>query len=98
MIIDYLDWILSFLTVVSIYLTQQPNRKLHKYPSLIGVCMQPLWLWFSIHHELYAFVLLAIVYSWVWGYGFYIHWIKKDNAHKCNACGRPYDQQEQNIN
>lgn len=66
---------IAFTGAVAVFLTQcRPS--LARYACLFGMAGEPAWFYSSGHAHQYGVMTLAVWYTFAWGKGIFVHWIK----------------------
>ena len=62
--------------LVAVFLTQDHRVKWRRYACLFGMAGQPFWFYSSWVAEQWGIFVLTIFYTWAWGKGIRLHWMK----------------------
>lgn len=60
-----------------VYLSQQSNKNLQRYASILGLIGQPFWFYAMYKSQQWGVFLLCFAYTYAWALGFYNNWMKK---------------------
>lgn len=64
----------------AVWLSQDRQSSKRKYACLFGLLGQPFWFYTTYQAEQWGIFMLTFFYTFAWGKGFYLFWIKKDNT------------------
>jgi len=53
------------------------EEKIRKWAYVCGLLSEPFWLITLIYHQQWLILFTVMGYTYGWGHGFYLHWIKK---------------------
>lgn len=63
--------------VTAVYLSQDLRFAWRRWASVFGLIGQPFWVIETYQAQQWGILALCAMYSWSWGRGFYVHWIKQ---------------------
>ena len=63
---DFTQLVIGLLGSLAIFLTLRGHKKLG---SVIGIIIQPFWIWMSLDKHLPGVFVVSIIYLVVWIYG-----------------------------
>lgn len=65
-----------FFSATSILLVNFKNRNISKWGCILGMCSEPFWFYATIKNFQWGMFLLTCFYTYSWGQGIYVFWIK----------------------
>lgn len=71
---------ITALSLLAVWLSQDPNEARRRYACLAGLAAQPFWFAIQWSHGLYLLSALSLIYAALWMRGVRTHWITR-NAH-----------------
>lgn len=63
--------------VTAVYLSQDPRPARRRWASVFGLAGQPFWIAETLAAQQWGILALCALYTWSWGRGFYLGWIRK---------------------
>ena len=83
-VFDYLDIISQVMIPITgisaVWLSQSSDPAYRKYAPVLGLVGEPFWLSSAIIHSQWGIFVLGLFYTFAWGRGFWIQWIKTSGA------------------
>jgi len=68
---------IALFGVIGIWLSQDASAARRKWACIFGIVGQPFWFYATWTAEQYGMFGLCFLYSYAWGKGVYVNWIKK---------------------
>lgn len=65
-----------FTGVVAVFLSQSSKENNRKFASIFGLLGQPFWMYTTYHSQQWGIFLMTFLYTFSWGKGFWLFWIK----------------------
>lgn len=65
------------LGVGAVYLANDPRESWRRWASVVGLASQPFWFYATIKAHQWGIVAAAVLYTCMWGRGFYHAWVKR---------------------
>jgi hypothetical protein len=69
---------IAVLGLTAIFLTQSRHAGRRKWACILGLGGQPFWFWATGAAEQWGMFALCFLYTWAWGKGVWVHWIKPE--------------------
>lgn len=67
--------IIALCGITSVYLSQDPRRSWARWACIAGLISEPFWLMAAYKAGQWGVGVMAVVYTFGWGRGYYYHWI-----------------------
>jgi len=74
----YIDFAIILTSVMAIFMSQ--SKAYHKYSSLFGLMGQPFWIYTTYNNRQVGMLVISVLYTIGWGYGFWKAWIKDEEV------------------
>ena len=68
---------IALFGVFAVWLSQDARANWRKWACIFGLIGQPFWFYATYKASQWGMFGLCFLYSYAWGKGFYINWIKK---------------------
>lgn len=67
---------IAFTGVVAVWLSQDLRENWRRWSCIFGMCGQPFWFYATWNAEQWGIFALAFIYTYSWGRGCWLYWIK----------------------
>ena len=73
--LNIIEWLCLLVGLLIIFMSMSGNYELIRWTSIIGVAVQPLWIYMTYKFGQKKIMVLAIAYFFVYAKGVYTYWI-----------------------
>jgi len=62
----------------ALWLTTYRQFRIRRWAYILGLVSEVFWIWTCVAHEQWLILGSVAAYTFVWGRGFWEHWLRKD--------------------